>query len=205
MNRAILITLPTVVVLAAPGLARAALVTWEFAGEITFVYDQADRLGGRVAAGSPFSGFFTFETTASDSWDDPNVGNYQAVTEFGLQMAELPFARCFEGAIFVANGYEAYPSDRFGLNFSGEFLGEPAYGYVSFVDESGTAFGSDALPVTILDLSAFDQTMFNLRPLQDIPFWNVQGDITSLVPEPATLILFVSGGVLITRRCPRSR
>ncbi|MGD2111093.1 MAG: hypothetical protein PVI86_17080, partial [Phycisphaerae bacterium] len=57
-----------------PGVANAALITWEFGGRITSVHDVNDVLGGQVSVGTPFSGSFAFESTTPDSLSGPNTG-----------------------------------------------------------------------------------------------------------------------------------
>ena len=61
--------------LAASSGSRAELVTWEFAGEVTEVYDPDDLLfGGMLPVGAPFSGTDTFDLSTSDSDPHPRRG-----------------------------------------------------------------------------------------------------------------------------------
>jgi len=41
---------------------RAGPVTWEFGGVVTSVYDPEGLFGGVVSVGTPFSGYYTFES-----------------------------------------------------------------------------------------------------------------------------------------------
>jgi hypothetical protein len=177
----------------------AAVVTWEFAGQITSVYDENDLLGGQVSVGSPFSGSFAFETTAPDlAADDAYVGIYGGLNAFLAHVDQVAVLGVIVpgSGITVRNASPGVVSDGFGLRLPGELLGEPVVIDLTFTDESGTVFDSAALPVAPLDLAAFDRATFSVWSAEELRPLRLEGDITSLVPEPGTL-LFVSAGAVV--------
>src|ERR1044071_9042759 len=57
--------------------ARAELKNFAFQGVITEINDLGFVLDGSITNGTPFKGFYIFETTTPDSNDDPTVGDYE--------------------------------------------------------------------------------------------------------------------------------
>ncbi|UCC31348.1 MAG: PEP-CTERM sorting domain-containing protein [Phycisphaerales bacterium] len=181
----------------------AELVTFEFAGEVTHVWDDDGLLGGAVTGGSPFSGLYTFESTTPDSDpDEPRHGLYNdAIMLVSGDVAGISFA----GPAGTLNAIEVldFPDTSFdkyrvfaeitlldiGLDLS-----------LSAHDASGTAIQSESLPITPPDLALFGFTMFSVFDGSEAIPLGIDGQLTSLVPEPVTLVLFGTVGLLVSRR-----
>lgn len=175
-------------------------VTFEFAGEITYVRDHDDVLGGAVSVGSPFSGLYTFESTTEPT--RPGGGFYtDAIVAVSGEVAGLPFNGPVQGisnSISVANdviseGYDAY-SVRVGVDLLGETLA-CSFG---MRDDTGAVFTTNALPLTPPDLEFFDSVPFSLGAPSEL--LGLSGELTYLVPEPGTLVFLGLGGVLLAIR-----
>ena len=83
--------------------AVGELITWEFTGEVTHIWDLTDLLGGAVALGDPFSGSFTFESTTPDADPaDARIGLYEgAIGALSGQFGELPVTGVFGGTNYI--------------------------------------------------------------------------------------------------------
>jgi hypothetical protein len=202
MKRVIVIGFAVLVALWSVHRTSAAVVTWEFAGQITSVYDENDLLGGQVGIGTPFSGSFAFESTTPDSLSGPNTGAYAALTTFVGDIGDIavPGASPLDGWITVGNGSANMVSDDLGVRLWGELLSNRALIDLSFTDESGAVFDSSALPLAPPDLAAFDRATFVVRSDEELPLLRIEGTITTLVPEPSMLLLMVSASVFALAR-----
>ncbi len=179
--------------------APGGLVTWEFAGVITTVYDPHDLMGGAVTVGTPFSGLYTFESTTPDTNPREYHGVYPAITEFSGLVGPFAFLGPIgPNSIIVGLPSSSLSSAGYGTNVGIEFLGQPADAFLSLTDDSGTAFLTDALPVIPPDLDLFDRVGFDITARSKDFF--VEGELTLLVPEPGTLVLLAFGAFLGTRR-----
>lgn len=77
MQRSSTLVLRTaLLILAAPIVASAAPVTIAFYGTLDEVFDSTPWSDGSVTAGAPFSGYITYDDSASDLDPDPNGGSY---------------------------------------------------------------------------------------------------------------------------------
>lgn len=208
--------------LAVAGIAQAAPVTYYFGGQLSYVDSN---LSPTLAVGNGFSGSFTYESTAADSLPgDPNRGFYGPGPAFTVTINSLPFSITGGGAGSV--GVEQLiGTDRFsvgsgdapttGSNINGYF----AWSFTLFMsDSTGSAFDSDALPSSELNLALFDNSLFQLDFFNEqnlSPTASVGGRLTYLsltdpnsgnaVPEPSTLHLLplamtIAGIAWITRR-----
>lgn len=84
--------------------AKGALVTWQFAGEITSVVDRNNLLDGAITVGTPFSGSYTFESTTPDL-DPKNTGNGRyddAITSVSGIIGDLTFGGPIQGDNLIA-------------------------------------------------------------------------------------------------------
>lgn len=182
--------------------APAGLVTWEFGGDITSVYDENDLLGGQVGVGTPFSGSFTFESTAADLASGPYTGDYPALTDFVCHVGEFTLLDAFGpgDGIIVGNGSPTMPWDAYILHLEAQFIEQRVFIELGLRDSTGAALSSDALPLHPLDLGAFDRTVFLVRSDEEIPLFILEGNVTSLIPEPATLLLLGAGAAVALAR-----
>ena len=186
------------------GTARAELITWEFAGEIDFVSDPNDRLGGAITVGMPFSGLFAFESTTPDlNPDDTSFGWYlNAVVSVSGQIGGQAFGRDpvdDGGFMAVSDGVDRL--DRLvvlGPRMRADFWSSVPTFSLDLVDLTATVFSNDTLPAVPPDLALFDSATFELSSVSDPT--KLRGPLTVLVPEPATFGLFALATALLCVR-----
>lgn len=193
--------------------AKAALVTFQFTGEISSVTPTLGTARG-ISTGQPFSGSYTFETTTPDLDGSSNRGRYQGITTFNVNMAgqaivlpQTPIQQ--NNGIFIFDNEGAF-RDRYSLN--ADATGIEASGWrfqqmrLDMLDPSQNAFNNDSLPSTPPSLSSFAQrsasfTFVNRDASGNLlGFGSVESQVTSLtaVPIPATLLLFGTGLTALT-------
>ncbi|MGB2985012.1 MAG: hypothetical protein WBE26_03940, partial [Phycisphaerae bacterium] len=193
--------LGTVVLMALVGTARASPVTFEFAGEITSVEDLTGVLGGAVSVGSLFSGSYTFESTTGPT--SPGGGFYaDAITAVSGQVGDLDFLGPleFNNFLLIADDVPESGSDQYLVRAAVELLGEITGFSMTFVDSTGTIFSSSALPLFPPPLELFDSSEFKLSASSET--FILIGEVTALVPEPATLVLLSIGVSIIAKGRP---
>lgn len=176
-------------------------VTFEFTGEITRVNDDDDLLGGAVAVGDPFSGSFTFESTSPDSDPaEPRRGLYlDAITAVSGQVAGLPFL----GPVGSTNFVEIQATSRLSLyrpRAQVELIGESLDFGLVLIDSDGTVFSDDSLFVSAPDLALFEVRQFIITDTSEVIPLSLVGELTTLIPEPGTLLLLGFGALLVTRQ-----
>jgi PEP-CTERM motif len=197
--------------------AEAALITFKFEGLVVGTdYQDGFALFPGASAGSPFSGFFVFDSTTPDTNPDPNIGNYQqTVGAFAFSLAGKTIAFDTAGVVGIPiDPRSTYP-----------ILVEPRRYDIAggtIVDVAGETSSitvgvellafedvltTDALPLTPPNLADFTITSaaFNFSSLDTTT--NVRGGLTSFtlaagapgserpeqVPEPATIALLGIG------------
>jgi len=201
--KAIALTLSLVVMLW-PGRSEATAITFAFEGTVASVgaLDPTNPFPTEPVFGTPFSGTYTFDSAALDAaGGDPATGSYAASgAPFGLSLSlgglTLDYAAL---SIGVTDGYSSFgPGDQYLVGFAGG----PTLLSLRFTDFSESMFSSDALPLTPPTLTG----LFTELVLSDLVAGNqvdLNGTITSLtctagcstaVPEPATLVLLITGG-----------
>jgi hypothetical protein len=194
-----------IVVAALVESAAAYPVTFEFAGEITYVQDDDGVLDGAVSVGTPFSGLYTFESTTPDRAPASlEVGIYYAITDFSGQIGDFPFAFSMgskgSNRISVRNGAPGASSDGYAAASTADFAGQVVGVSITLVDNTGRVFSDDSLPLFPPPLSRFDRREFEIRDGLEIARLQLLGEITSLTPEPGTLVLLGLAAVLVGRR-----
>jgi hypothetical protein len=191
---------------------RAELITIKLTGSVYLINDPQSVLGGQIHYNDTITGTYTYDTSTPDSESsDPSMGAYW-----------FYIAPC--GVSFTVNGFN-FRTDPdniqflFGVgnNYSG--FGD-LYSFRSFnnlplsngvlvnnivwqlTDSSRSAFSSDALPTTAPNLANFDMDYgLNVSGGSPDNYFHLSANITSatVVPEPATLLLMVSGLLLLRK------
>ncbi len=182
--------------------ATASLITWEFAGEITSVFDENDLFAGTVFVGSPFSGSFTFESTTPDSSPtNPSSGFYvDAITLVSGRVGGFSFLGPTDsGASFhVSNDNPANGFDGFSVGAPVDLFGETSRMSLLFTDITGAIFDRDSLPNLPPALDLLDPARFRLST--PVETFDLFGQITLLVPDPGTAALLGVGALALVRR-----
>jgi len=190
--------------MAAPAhTASAGPVTWAFEGVVETVFDENDVLGGAVQPGSLIAGSITVEsTTAGDgSYRDPFTDVTGSLEGFSFSG---PISD--RGRIYITNDYDSgtYQKDVMSLFAPVSFLNSDALLSFDLTDPTATIFDSRALPILPPDLSSIPEDLAYISLFRETEDLSIRGRLTSLVPEPGTLVLFVLAGVVIglrRRRC----
>jgi hypothetical protein len=195
--------------------SQATPVSYSFSGVVTDSF-----LPSTFALGSSFNGTFSFDSAAIDSNANPSAGYYSngfsiTANVGGITYSNLPNV----GGVSVWNGLSNL--DRFDANAQGT-IGIPSISSTStipstapfvvravFDDPTQSAFSSDALPTSPLNLGNFANDVFQLSFYQGVSQVNVIGKINSLqlispVPEPETYAMLLAGlglvGAALKRR-----
>lgn len=192
--------------------AQAVQTTYYFGGSISNYFDVAVP---DVNIGSFFSGSFTFESSAVDQHSSPTIGVYDDTASITATVAGFTYS----GANSLGGGVKVKieASDFFeissyqGIN-SGPALGggvfQPYYLELQLIDNTGTAFASDALPGSSMTLASFADAKMYFSWLQGFNQTGAYGQLSYLsttapVPEPGTFGLFGLGLAALVLRLAR--
>ncbi|MGA2071204.1 MAG: PEP-CTERM sorting domain-containing protein [Sedimentisphaerales bacterium] len=188
------------------GLAQAEWITIAISGYVTSVSDENKHFGGQIAIGTPITGTYTYDSAIPDSYpSDFSYGqywNYTPPAGVSLNVGGLNFRTNpdnVEFAVTVNNnnlGEDSYSIwSTKNLSLSDGTLVQSISWYLN--DPTGTALSSDALPLTMPDLSKWGYNSLNIST--DRTF-GISATITSATPEPATAFLFGLGLILARKR-----
>ena len=189
---------------------RAELITIAISGQVTGVSDPSGHFGGQISIGDPIAGTYTYDSSAIDTNPDPAIGDYAwYATPAGISLTIDSFnfrtdpSNVWSTMEVINNDWSG--TDYYGLR-SYHNLFPLSNGTLSdsilwqLVDSTGTALSSDALPLTVPDLSKWSSSSLLIDSSRGGGFL-IGAHITSatLVPEPASVLLF-AGGMLFARR-----
>jgi hypothetical protein len=160
---------------------NAALTTFEFTGTVTQVnLDPGDPFNGTIGFGTPFSGFYTFESTTPDSVLAPSTGSYiMSGTSTGMRIniGGNIFSTVDFLAVGIANNF-AGPVDQYTV------FAEANSGNLEielfFQDGAATVFSNDALPLTPPPMANFAMRTFSLIALANSNQVQIDGNIDTL-------------------------
>lgn len=191
--------------------AQAVPITFNFAGTISTINDPLGAFSG-VAAGTGFSGSYTFESTTADADASAAIGRYaNALTAFSLTIGahSLTFQPPPQTPNQIVVRDNVGPPDSY--NVLADFAGFGGYSDIDLLGLGGQGssalFSSDALPLTAAFFPLLTQTAFQLDLFQansNPPPANTQtgrltGTLSRLevaqVPEPGTLALLGLGAL----------
>jgi len=190
--------------------AQAELITIEIEGVVDFVDDDGNYLEGKISPGDIITGFYTYESRTPDSSPlDPVQGNYWnyappagiALTVGGFNFMTDPFNIEFHVAIRNDNqsGDDVYwiHSDETLFLPNGTLVGGISW---TLKDHTGSALSSDALPTTAPALDDWQENILNFGGGTRASGYSILGHVTSAIPEPATILLFGLGTMLLRKR-----
>jgi hypothetical protein len=196
------VTLIAVLLFGLASPAAASLITFRFTGTVTSV--PVDEIGIGIDFGTAIEGSYTFESTAADLIAGGSSASYQmAGPPYGLtvDIGGILFETSDSLAI---NLFDAFV-DQYGvLACSSDLSCARALSIEIFLqNNSGSALGSDLLPLTPPDLTSFAVRDFHLStPDASLPQLQIDGTIERLVctagcvapaPEPGVLVLVATG------------
>lgn len=170
----------------------AQTVTYEFAGTIDEIHFNDNNVFSEGYVKQPFSGWFSY---SSDS----------DVTEIGAITFSLG---TFQSSIIDDRCYALEESTSLYFSFYGT-QGDYVFGRtgLTFTDNSGAAFEDDNQLLTFLTLSMFDDVEFSIQGYKKqgtvfLGNFSLEGQVTSLtlVPEPASMLLMLMGGLYLRRK-----
>lgn len=190
------------------GSLRAELITIHLTAEVTYVDDLADLLEGMVTVGDIITGSYSYDSDTLDTNPLDTVGaywHYNAPYGFNLSTDSLVFQTDPDNVYFLVSvlndhtGMDAYLLRSYSnLPLSNGVLVD----HISWQldDYSATALSSDALPTTppVLEDWGFDWGLrieFGFKGSSKI-----RAEVTSAIPEPATVLLLTLGSLLLSRR-----
>jgi hypothetical protein len=197
------------------GYVGAELVTIELTGEVTGLDDPVGWINSEVTVGQEISGWYSYDTSTPDSNPLARVGDYYHHSKpYGIELhigdfvfqtdpADVEFLLAV-GDNFMYSSWDNYGVGSYNnLPFSDEV-------YVTLIgwglqDPSGTALSSALLPATPPDVtqwSAMNWLRIELGGNPDQSSAMIGGRVTSvsIVPEPATVLLLVMGGIALIRK-----
>lgn len=195
----------TLFLLASSVPAWAVPITFAFSGTITEVADLEKLLDGSVAVGTPFSGYYRFESTMIDRDPSLEYGDYVSPADPGptyslpadptlimsVQVGDYAITAPFR-RIWLTNGTaDWYTSRSDEVEAFGVAIGWMG---MTLIDRDGTMLASDQLPLTPPSLSSADVRWFSIGNGGDAGgALSVGGTVESLVlvPEPNALALLL--------------
>ena len=191
--------------------AQATLITIEITAEVDSVEDNGNYLEGQINPGDIITGTYTYDSLTADSSPlDPIQGNYWHYGppagislsvggfEFQTNPADVEFHLAIRNDI-QPGGEDIYAIVSYNnLALSNGTLVEDIYWQL--YDPTGDALSSDALPITAPSLPDWEQNSLTLRGGTRLEPFAVEAHVTSAVPEPATIVLFVIGALLLRNR-----
>ncbi len=168
----------------------AELASFQFSGHVTFVQDD-DFLDETVHVGASFSGFMSYDLDASDGDGSEGRGLYEfdsPPSALSFRIQAQPFASGPTNTEFLAevgNAPDFGNKDFFILASTSP--GHPSPGWMeilalSFLDDSQTALGNDALPDTF-DLADWDGASLNIvgyDVMTGSPGYVIEGEIETI-------------------------
>ena len=161
----VVLSLMLAIGLSSGNFAVADPITFNFTGDVTLVFPE---LSGTFNTTQSLSGFFTFESTLTDDIGLPILGRYFSLTygEFtiGGYTATMGGAESnilIQDFAIPEGAQDLYRAESFLLGPSVNGF-DPFKGEVVLIDNSGTVFGDDSLPLTPPDLSSFDVRIWQL-------------------------------------------
>lgn len=201
-----LLSLGFALALLAPAAVRAAPISLFFAGVIESVSDPTGALDGSVATGTPFTGRYTFESTAPDQDSFARFGIYDSTgAPYGMSVEIGSYSSRSDpvsGTVRIEVS-DSRPYDGYQVSTSIDVLSsDPSLGLVSFgfqfddlgfdPAERGDVWSTDALPLGAPDLTQFGPAFFTVG----MEIGAIFGRVTSLTAVPeATTFVFVAVGI----------
>ncbi len=189
----------------------AELITIQASGHLQSVEGV---LRNEFSAGDAFSFIYTYDSEATDVDPSEITGSYWEAVQSG-SLSIKNYSLTFDGGrISIINDFSG--NDRYqpsisgpsGVVLSGDAIGGKVPGAIDLDldDSDGTVFSDDTLPITAPDLFEFENTLMTVYFADEVHSYGLVGVdrafclVTSVevIPEPATALSLMLGGLLIT-------
>ncbi len=212
MKKHKLLFLSLVLLSVLPASSYAEIVTINLTAEISEIEDGGQIFTGLLNIGDLITGSYSYDSDTPDSNPAETVGQYwYSEPGYGITLTSEGFVFQTDPAnvdFLLETGNNTNGTDNYLIRSYNNLPlsnGIPV-DHIAFelIDNTATALSSDTLPLTAPDLGDWD-----LVEIWDINiFFNrnlhllVKANVTSaeLVPEPATLLLFGLGAVMLRKR-----
>jgi hypothetical protein len=196
---------------------RAEIIQIGLTGLVDSVDDPYNLLENEVHQGDSISGFYIYDSTTPDTNPSPIYGHYLYNGEpYGILLTinNVTFqTNPANGSTLINITNDEYgTTDHYGISSqNNQQLSNGVHVESIFwqlYDFSGTSLSSDALPLAPLDLSKwqFEELSINggiggTPPCYEKTF-GITANVTSvyLIPEPTTILLLVTGRLLLNRK-----
>jgi len=188
--------------------ARGTLITIEITAEVDAVADTYGHLEGNINVGDIITGTYIYESTTPDSSPSSRIGNYWHYgppSGIFLAVGGFEFKTNPSNVVLFIGVVDNYPpEDNYALISENNLpLANGTYvGGISWFleDPAGNAISTDALPTTAPVLADWQSNFLTFGGGTDEEPFGISADVTSAVPEPATIVLLAVGALLLRKR-----
>jgi hypothetical protein len=163
-------------------------------GTITSVIDTSFVLDGSITNGTPFEGYYVFDTRATNSNSDPTVGDYwfnNSAAGIVVKAGNYVFRTNPQHVDFLIELVNRPDSDNYLLRSYNNVCSQPVLvDHIAWQldDSSGTALTDVVLPETPPVLSNFNQVVGLTVQGGGCPFgYFIRGEVKSAAPNPAVI------------------
>ncbi len=214
MKKSFIILVSLVSALVTP-IIQADIVKVEITGQISYIIDDANVLGGVIAIGAPITGWYAYESDTAPSILETSLAHYKfysAPCGMFLEIGDLKFETAIQNRDVLVQIKNDYPSRGDGfymLSSNNVAVSEMPIERISWQldDETGEALSSLELPTDILNLTDWQYNIISIDGVKTDDYGNkesllIRATVTSatLVPEPTTIGLLFLGGLITLRR-----
>ena len=192
------------------GTLRAGVITIYLTAEVTYVDDLGNLLEGTVTVGDTITGSYIYDSDTPDTNPIETVGDYRhynAPFGINLSVGTLVFQTDPDNVDFLVevcnnhiysswDGYLVKSASNLALS-NGVYIDMI---YWALQDSSGMALPDISLPKTPPALEDWDYNFGLSMTFGEKGSSSISAIVTSAVPEPATVLLFALGCLVLTRR-----